>query len=141
MRILTPDVGGGFGAKIGAYPEEILLGVLSKKVGKPLRWLSLYYNYSENAQIPGTTVTLLPNGSLLPLNSGEGREAGVMLTLAEGRIIEHGPNGERNEVETTTVTWGAVLLGSRIERKVSGDCCCWSFVSQPVRLSTQPERK
>ena len=25
-RIITPDVGGGFGAKIGAYPEEILLG-------------------------------------------------------------------------------------------------------------------
>mgnify|MGYP006268080247 CR=1 FL=1 len=38
VRILTPDVGGGFGAKIGAYPEEILLGVVSKKVGKPLRW-------------------------------------------------------------------------------------------------------
>ncbi|MEY4392682.1 MAG: hypothetical protein RLZZ544_1391 [Actinomycetota bacterium] len=38
VRILTPDVGGGFGAKIGAYPEEILLGVLSKKVNKPLRW-------------------------------------------------------------------------------------------------------
>ncbi|MEY4079594.1 MAG: hypothetical protein RL430_24 [Actinomycetota bacterium] len=38
VRILTPDVGGGFGAKIGAYPEEILLGVLSTKVNKPLRW-------------------------------------------------------------------------------------------------------
>ena len=38
VRILTPDVGGGFGAKIGAYPEELLLGVLSKRVGKPLRW-------------------------------------------------------------------------------------------------------
>ncbi|MFM8553741.1 MAG: xanthine dehydrogenase family protein molybdopterin-binding subunit [Acidimicrobiales bacterium] len=38
VRILTPDVGGGFGAKIGAYPEEVLLGVLSKRVGKPLRW-------------------------------------------------------------------------------------------------------
>jgi carbon-monoxide dehydrogenase large subunit len=38
VRILTPDVGGGFGAKIGAYPEEVLLGVISSKVGKPLRW-------------------------------------------------------------------------------------------------------
>ena len=38
VRIITPDVGGGFGAKIGAYPEEILLGVVSKKVGRPLRW-------------------------------------------------------------------------------------------------------
>lgn len=38
VRILTPDVGGGFGAKIGAYPEEILLGVIARKVGRPLRW-------------------------------------------------------------------------------------------------------
>ena len=38
VRVITPDVGGGFGAKIGAYPEELLLGVISKRVGKPLRW-------------------------------------------------------------------------------------------------------
>ena len=28
-RVITPDVGGGFGAKIGSYPEELLLGVRS----------------------------------------------------------------------------------------------------------------
>ena len=38
VRIITPDVGGGFGAKIGVYPEELLLGVLSKRVGRPVRW-------------------------------------------------------------------------------------------------------
>jgi carbon-monoxide dehydrogenase large subunit len=38
LRVITPDVGGGFGAKIGTYPEEQLLGILAKKVGRPLRW-------------------------------------------------------------------------------------------------------
>jgi len=38
VRIMTPDVGGGFGAKIGIYPEELLLGVLSKRLAKPVRW-------------------------------------------------------------------------------------------------------
>ncbi|CAB4865170.1 unannotated protein [freshwater metagenome] len=38
VRIITPDVGGGFGAKIGAYSEELLLGELSKRVGRPLCW-------------------------------------------------------------------------------------------------------
>jgi carbon-monoxide dehydrogenase large subunit len=38
VRVMTPDVGGGFGAKIGAYPEELLLGVIAKKVGRPVRW-------------------------------------------------------------------------------------------------------
>jgi carbon-monoxide dehydrogenase large subunit len=37
-RVLTPDVGGGFGAKIGAYVEEIMLGGLAKALGKPMRW-------------------------------------------------------------------------------------------------------
>lgn len=38
VRVITPDVGGGFGAKIGAYPEELLLGRLAKELGRPLRW-------------------------------------------------------------------------------------------------------
>ncbi|MEY2966690.1 MAG: hypothetical protein RLY50_740 [Actinomycetota bacterium] len=38
VRVRTPDVGGGFGAKIGIYPEELLLGVVSKRVGTPIRW-------------------------------------------------------------------------------------------------------
>jgi carbon-monoxide dehydrogenase large subunit len=38
VRVITPDVGGGFGAKITCYPEEILLGLIAKHVGRPLRW-------------------------------------------------------------------------------------------------------
>jgi carbon-monoxide dehydrogenase large subunit len=38
VRVITPDVGGGFGAKIGAYPEELLLGRLSNELGRPVRW-------------------------------------------------------------------------------------------------------
>ncbi len=38
VRILTPDVGGGFGAKIGCYSEELLLGVLSREIGRPVRF-------------------------------------------------------------------------------------------------------
>jgi aerobic carbon-monoxide dehydrogenase large subunit len=38
VRVITPDVGGGFGAKIGSYPEELLLGRLAKELGRPVRW-------------------------------------------------------------------------------------------------------
>ena len=38
VRILTPDVGGGFGAKIGSYPEELLLGPLATRIGRPMTW-------------------------------------------------------------------------------------------------------
>ena len=38
VRIITPDVGGGFGAKISTYPEEMVLGPVAKLVGRPVRW-------------------------------------------------------------------------------------------------------
>jgi carbon-monoxide dehydrogenase large subunit len=38
VRVMTPDVGGGFGAKIGVYSEELLLGVLAREAGRPVRF-------------------------------------------------------------------------------------------------------
>ena len=38
VRTITPDVGGGFGAKSGVYPEEILVGWAAKTLGYPMRW-------------------------------------------------------------------------------------------------------
>jgi carbon-monoxide dehydrogenase large subunit len=34
VKVITPDVGGGFGAKISCDPEEALLGVVAKKIGR-----------------------------------------------------------------------------------------------------------
>jgi aerobic carbon-monoxide dehydrogenase large subunit len=39
VRVLAPDVGGGFGAKMGTYPEELLVAWISRKVGRPARWV------------------------------------------------------------------------------------------------------
>lgn len=38
IRVITPDVGGGFGAKAFFYPEDILLPFLAKAVGRPVRY-------------------------------------------------------------------------------------------------------
>ena len=38
VRVITPDVGGGFGAKIGVYADELVLGRLAKEAGRPVRW-------------------------------------------------------------------------------------------------------
>lgn len=39
IRVITPDVGGGFGAKIGSEQEAALLSLLAKRVGKPVKWV------------------------------------------------------------------------------------------------------
>ncbi|PXY22222.1 xanthine dehydrogenase family protein molybdopterin-binding subunit [Prauserella muralis] len=38
IRIVTPDVGGGFGAKIGSDPEPVVLGWAARRAGRPVRW-------------------------------------------------------------------------------------------------------
>ncbi|MDP9379777.1 MAG: molybdopterin-dependent oxidoreductase [Chloroflexota bacterium] len=39
IRVIAPEVGGGFGVKIGIYPEDILLPVLAKRFGLPMCWI------------------------------------------------------------------------------------------------------
>src|SRR5438445_299692 len=39
IRVIAPDVGGGFGSKAVVYPDEMLVGWLAKRVGRPLRWV------------------------------------------------------------------------------------------------------
>ena len=38
LRVIAPDVGGGFGSKIFIYPEEVVCLWASKKVARPVKW-------------------------------------------------------------------------------------------------------
>ncbi len=38
LRVIAPDVGGGFGSKIFIYPEEVVALWASKRVGRPVKW-------------------------------------------------------------------------------------------------------
>src|SRR6201992_1125544 len=38
LRVIAPDVGGGFGSKIFIYPEEMVALWASKKVDRPVKW-------------------------------------------------------------------------------------------------------
>ncbi len=38
VRVIAPDVGGGFGAKIGIGPEETVVAWLARHLGRPMRW-------------------------------------------------------------------------------------------------------
>ncbi len=39
IRVVAPDVGGGFGSKIHIYPEEYLAAAAAKLSGRPVKWL------------------------------------------------------------------------------------------------------
>ncbi|HEX7166433.1 MAG TPA: molybdopterin cofactor-binding domain-containing protein, partial [Acidimicrobiales bacterium] len=38
VRVVSPDVGGGFGAKGSSYPEELLLAWIARRVARPVKW-------------------------------------------------------------------------------------------------------
>ncbi len=40
LRVISPDVGGGFGSKIFHYPEEVIVPWVSKAVGRPAKWVA-----------------------------------------------------------------------------------------------------
>ncbi|HZI85384.1 MAG TPA: xanthine dehydrogenase family protein molybdopterin-binding subunit [Pyrinomonadaceae bacterium] len=39
LRVITPEVGGGFGSKLNIYAEEALLGWISMQLNKPVKWI------------------------------------------------------------------------------------------------------
>ncbi len=47
VRVIGPEVGGGFGAKIALYPEDVLACLASMKLGHPVKWIE---SRTENFQ-------------------------------------------------------------------------------------------
>ncbi len=39
LRVITPEVGGGFGSKLNVYAEEALMGFVAMRVNKPIKWI------------------------------------------------------------------------------------------------------
>jgi aerobic carbon-monoxide dehydrogenase large subunit len=39
LRVIAPDVGGGFGSKLQTYAEEVLVLALAKRLGRPVKWV------------------------------------------------------------------------------------------------------
>jgi carbon-monoxide dehydrogenase large subunit len=40
LRVISPDVGGGFGSKIFHYPEEIIVPWVARKINRPVKWVA-----------------------------------------------------------------------------------------------------
>src|SRR6266568_509528 len=43
VRVITPDVGGAFGAKFGADPEHAVVSWVARRLGRPARWTETRY--------------------------------------------------------------------------------------------------
>lgn len=48
LRVISPDVGGGFGSKIAVYPGEAVVSHLARTLGRPVKWME---TREENFQV------------------------------------------------------------------------------------------
>jgi aerobic carbon-monoxide dehydrogenase large subunit len=39
LRVIAPEVGGGFGSKIDMYPEDMLMAFITQRLNKPVKWV------------------------------------------------------------------------------------------------------
>lgn len=50
IRVIAPDVGGSFGVKIQTYQEELLLPLLSRELGRPIKWSETRVEHLRNGR-------------------------------------------------------------------------------------------
>jgi CO/xanthine dehydrogenase Mo-binding subunit len=72
VRVLAPDVGGGFGAKLIVYPEDVLIPLLALRLGRPVRWLEARIEHmlaatQERTQVHTVEVGFDAEGRVLAL--------------------------------------------------------------------------
>lgn len=71
VRVVAPDVGGGFGTKIMMfYPEEVLVPLAALRLGKPVRWAEdrrehLIASNHERGQVHEASIALRADGTIL----------------------------------------------------------------------------
>ena len=39
VRVIVPDVGGGFGVKVHVFPEDVAVAAIARRLGRPIKWI------------------------------------------------------------------------------------------------------
>ncbi|MEV6106610.1 xanthine dehydrogenase family protein molybdopterin-binding subunit [Streptomyces sp. NPDC051940] len=72
IRVIAPDVGGGFGSKLQVYGEEVITLVVAKRLGRPVKWTEsrsegYLATHHGRGQIQDIEVAARSDGTLLGL--------------------------------------------------------------------------
>ncbi|MBI2089048.1 MAG: molybdopterin-dependent oxidoreductase [Deltaproteobacteria bacterium] len=72
VRVIAPEVGGGFGSKLNVYAEEALIGYLAVKLGRPVKWIegrreNIQATIHGRGQVGEVEVAVKKDGTILGL--------------------------------------------------------------------------
>ena len=98
LRVIAPDVGGGFGSKLDVYAEEALALALARRLGRPIKWIE---ERTEGFQATIHGRDVIQEIELAATKAGKITGVRVRLTAAMGAYLQ-------------LVTPGIPLLGAWI---------------------------
>ncbi len=87
LRVIAPDVGGGFGMKGDIYPEDGLVLWASRRLGRPVKWVatrteSLLGDNHGRDQLISAEMALDENGKILAIRAQALHAVGAYVTNA-----------------------------------------------------------
>jgi carbon-monoxide dehydrogenase large subunit len=89
VRVVAPDVGGGFGAKNFIYPEHVLVLWAARRVGRPVKWIAtrsevFLADHQARDHLAEAALALDTDGRFLALRVESVANAGAYLVFAGG---------------------------------------------------------
>ncbi len=74
VRVVTPDVGGGFGPRSNVYTEQVLVAWAARRVGRPVRWVAersegLLTDYAGRDLLTRAEMAFASDGRILGLRA------------------------------------------------------------------------
>jgi carbon-monoxide dehydrogenase large subunit len=86
VRVIAPDVGGGFGGKLQVIPEEFLSVLVARRMGKPVKWTetrseSMVSGHHGRDQIQDITIAAKKDGTITALKGELTADMGAYLGL------------------------------------------------------------
>jgi carbon-monoxide dehydrogenase large subunit len=113
IRVVTPDIGGGFGPKLVVYQEDICVALAAKMIGRPIKWIEDRREHfttttQERDQYWDAEIAVDADGKILGIRGG--------VIHDHGAYTARGVNLAYNAAET--VTLGYVVPHYRMNVKV-----------------------
>ena len=86
VRVVAPDVGGGFGIKGHVYPEEIMLAAVARRLGRPVKWVETRHEHfltasGDRDQAHAARIGVRGDGTITAIETIFTRDHGAFPTL------------------------------------------------------------
>ena len=131
IRVIVPDVGGGFGPKLIFYPEEVVVALAARLLGRPVKWIE-----DRGEHFVATTQERDQLWDVELATDGEGRILGVRGTLVHdhGAWTARGVNIPQGAVSAMPLAYVVPSFRMAIKVAVTN-----KVPTTPVRGAGQPQ--